>query len=220
MNVSKDAELYSYANTDESVIDTADTFHALQYLTEGLREGWTFAAGTRGTDITAMVTQDAGAATLITTTADHNLAVGDFVTITGTANYDSPAEVLTVPTSKTFKVNLPYVANDATGTYSRGDSFIADSSSAGVYDFTWGMSATPAAINKQISGAIMINDTLCEKCRGREYFTKAQDENVNGGAHIIVANGDHVCIVFKNISDTTNFTIRHANFRISRIRVT
>ena len=45
-------------------------------------------SGTRGTDITTMATYDGGASTLITTTADHNLSAGDYVTISGTTNYN------------------------------------------------------------------------------------------------------------------------------------
>ena len=47
----KDAELYKYADVNVTVIDTADAFHALQDLSEGLNIGWTFVAGVRGTDI-------------------------------------------------------------------------------------------------------------------------------------------------------------------------
>lgn len=216
----KDAELYKYASGTTTTIDTADKFHALQDLSEGLSEGWTFAAGTRGTDIVAMATEDAGAATLITTTADHNLSVGDCITITGTTGYNSPCEVLTVPTPKTFKVNLAFAADDGTGTYSRGDSFIADPGSCGVYSFSWSLTGVPAAINKLITGTIMINDTPCEKCRARDYFTKTQDETGGSGANIEIMEGDRVCIIFKNISSTDNFVIRHANFRIHRIRKT
>lgn len=215
------AELYKYGDTNKTTIDTADAFHALQNLSEGLSNGWTFAAGTRGTDITTMATYDGGASTLITTTADHNLSAGDSVTITGTTNYNSPYKVLSVPTTKTFEINKAWdTNNDATGTYSRGDSFISDAGSAGVYDFTWSITAVPDAINKLITGAIMINDSVCDKCRARDYFTKTQDETGGSGAQIEITNTDHVCIVFKNISDTTDFTIRHANFRIHRISKT
>ena len=218
--VQKDCELYKYASSDTTVIDTADAFHALQGLSEGLSEGWTFVAGVRGTDIVAMATQDADAATLITTTADHNFSPGDCPTITGTTNYNSPCKVLTVPTTKTFKVNLAFVADDATGTYSRGDSFVADTDSGGIYEFNWSITAEPTAINKLITGAIMINDTVCEKCRARDYFTKTQDETGGSGAHIVIGAEDHVTVVFKDVTDTTNFVIRHCNFRIHLIRKT
>lgn len=217
----KDAELYKYASISVTTIDTADVFHALQDLSEGLSSGWTFAVGTRGTDIIIMATYNGNASTLITTTAPHNLAAGDYITITGTTNYNSPYKVLSTPSATTFEINKAWDGNnDATGTYSRGDSFVADTSSKGIYDFSWSITAEPAAINKLITGAIMINDGVCDKCRARDYFTKTQDETGGSGALITIANGDHVCMVFKNISDTTNFTIRHANFRIHRIRQT
>jgi len=214
----RDAELYKYAAIDETTIDTTDKFHALQGLSEGLSFGWTFVAGVRGTDIVGTGTYDGGNSTLITTTADHNLSIGECITLTGTTNYNSPCMVLSVPSTKTFEVNIAHVADDDTGTYARGDSFIADAGSAGVYDFTWSITAEPDAINKLITGAIMINCDVCSKCRARDYFTKTQDETGGSGANITIADEDHVCLVFKNISDTTNFTIRHANFRIHRIR--
>lgn len=211
------AELYKYADANKTIIDTADVFHALQDLTEGLSLGWTFAAGVRGTDITLQETQDAGAATLMTTTADHNLSVGDFVTITGTTNYNGPGEILTVPTSTTFKINLPFVADDATGTYSRGDSFHCDSGYGGIYNFEWSVTTEPDAANKALTGAIMINDSVCNKCRSRDYFSKSEYESAGSGSLIDISAGDSVSIVMKNITDAVDMTIRHGNFRIFKV---
>jgi len=214
----KDAEAYKYASSSKTVFDNDDKWHALQDLTEGDSEGWTWVAGTRGTDITTTATYDGGDATLITTTADHNLSAGDYVTITGTTNYNVPCEVLSVPSAKTFEIDVAWVANDDTGTYARGDSYTADTSSAGVYDFTWSVTVDPDAANKTLTGGIMINKTVCTKCRARDYFSKSQYETGGSGANITIANSDKVCIVMKNMTDSTDITIRHANFRIHRIR--
>lgn len=212
------AELYKYADANKTIIDTADVFHALQDLTEGLNDGWTFVVGTRGTDITTMATYDGGASTLITTTAAHNLSAGDYITITGTTNYNSPYEVLSVPSGTTFEINKAWDGNNnATGTYSRGDSFTADTNSNGIYQFNWNMSILPDAANKTLTAAIMINDSVCDKCRARDYFSKSQYESMSGGALITITNSDHVTIVVKNITDAVDMTIRHANFRIHRL---
>ena len=213
------AEAYKYNAADKTIIDTADTFHSLQNLVEGLSLGFTWVAGTRNTDITTMATYDGGASTLITTTAAHNLNVGDYITITGTTNYNSSYEVLSVPTTTTFEIDKAWDGNnDATGTYSRGDSYICDSGAGGIYGFEWNVTGKPDAINKAYNAAILINKAGCEKCVGSEYFTKAEYETVSGGALFDISDGDHVCIVIQNLTDTTDITFKHANFRIERIR--
>jgi len=175
-------------------------------------------SGTRGTDITTMATYDGGASTLITTTADHNLSAGDYVTISGTTNYNSPYKVLSVPTTKTFEINKAWDGNaDNTGTYSRGDSFVADANSNGVYTFSWNVSILPDAANKTFTTAIMIKDSICTKCRSRDYFSKSQYESMSGGSIVSLSDGDHVTVVIKNITDAVDVTIRHANFRIHKL---
>lgn len=212
------AEAYKYADANKTIIDTADIVHALQDLAEGLNNGWTWVAGTRGTDITTMATHDGGASTLITTTAAHNLSAGDYITITGTTNYNSPYKVLSVPSATTFEINKAWdTNNDATGTYSRGDSYTCDTGSGGLYEFCWGMSILPDAANKTLSSAIMINDSVCTKCRVRDHFSKSEYESASNGELISVTEGDHIAIVVKNITDAVDMTIRHANFRIHRL---
>ena len=214
----KYAEAYKYADANKTIIDTVDAFHAIQDLTEGLANGFTWVAGTRGTDITIMATYDSDASTLITTTTAHNLNAGDYITITGTTNYNDIYKVLSAPTGTTFEIDKAWDGNnDATGTYSRGDSYICNSSSSGVYDFSWNTTGEPDAINKAFSAAIMVNKVPCEKCRAREFFTKTEYEAVSGGALVQINIGDHICIVVKNLSDATDMTFRHANFRIIRI---
>lgn len=212
------AEAYKYADANKTIIDTVDIFHALQDLVEGLNNGWTWVAGTRGTDITTMATYDGGASTLITTTADHNLNAGDYVTITGTTNYNSPYKVLSVPTTKTFEINKAWDGNaDNTGTYSRGDTYICNTYSGGIYTFDWGMSLEPDIPNKTFTGALMINDSVCTKCRARDYFSKSEYETIPGGSLFSVSDGDHITVVIKNITDAVDVTIRHSNFRIHRL---
>lgn len=215
----RNAEAYKYASAVKTIIDTTDKWHALQDLSEGSNYGWTWVAGTRGTDITTYATSDAGARTKITTTAAHNLSAEDYITITGTTNYNNPYEVMESIDANNFTIDKAWdTNNDATGTYARGDSYTANTTSAGVYDFTWSVTVKPDAINKSLSGTIMINKSPCDKCRAKDYFTKAEYETGGSGGNLTISDGDKVCIIFKNITDVTDVTIRHSNFRIHRIR--
>ncbi len=214
-------EMYLFQNTTATTIDTADVFHALSLteLTAGELENWTYADGVRGSDITAYATYDSGNSTLVTTTAAHNLSAEDFVTISGTTNYNNPYEVLSAPSGTTFEIDKVWdTNNDATGTYNRGGTLTAGASSSGLYAVTWGITITPETNNHEFSAAIMFGKVPCNKCRARARFGTAGDYRQVGSSAIIdVTSGDKITFAIKNVGATGNCTVRHGNLNLHRL---
>ena len=218
------AEMYLYQNTTETVVDTADALHLLSLteITAGDLDGWTYEDGTRGDDITAYATSDTGARTKVTTTAAHNLAAGDYISITGTTNYNDVYEVMEVVDANNFTINKAWDTNDdATGTYNRGGTLTAGAGAAGGYKVSWGVTMTPATNGHIFTGGYVVNGVLCEKCRARDKLGTAADYSPQGQDAFRVgtpiAAGDKVQFVFRNVGGTGNFTIRHGNLNLSRI---
>lgn len=217
------AEMYLFQNTTATVVDTADVWHMLSLteITAGDLDGWTYEDGTRGDDITAYATSDAGARTKVTTTAAHNLAVGDFISITGTTNYNELYKVMEVVDANNFTINKAWDTNDdATGTYNRGGTLTAGAYAAGGYKVSWGVTLTPAVNNHIFTGGYCVNGVPCEKCRARDKLGTAADYSPQGqdsfriGTPIAV--GDKVQFVFKNVGADGNFTVRHGNLNLCR----
>ena len=218
------AEMYLFQNTTVTVVDTADVWHMLSLteITSGDIDGWTYEDGTRGDDITAYATSDAGARTKVTTTAAHNLAAGDFISITGTTNYNDLYEVMEVVDANNFTINKSWDTNDdATGTYNRGGTLTAGAGAAGGYKASWGVTMTPATNGHIFTGGYCVNGVPCEKCRARDKLGTAADYSPQGQDSFKVgtpiAAGDKVQFVFKNVGATGNFTVRHGNLNLHRV---
>ena len=215
------AEMYLLDNTTASVIDTADEWHVLSLteITAGLLSGWTYADGTRGTDITAYATSDAGARTKVTTTAAHNLAAGDFISITGTTNYNDLYEVMEAVDSTNFTIDKAWdTNNDATGTYARGGTLTAGADAAGIYRAIWETTITPATNNHVFTMGFLIGDVPCDKCRSRQKLGIVGDYQVMGGpALLTIVAGDKLAFMIENIGATGNATILYGNVNINRV---
>ena len=214
-------EMYLYANTTATVINTADVFHAvsLTEMTVGVEDGWTYADGVSGADITAYTTYDSGASTLVTMTAVHNLSAGDFITITGTTNYNEAYEVLSAPATTTIEIDKAWdTNNDATGSYNRGSTLTAGVGTAGLYKITWGASITPETNAHIFTGSYMINKTPCTKCRARAKLGIAGDYATIGASSLLeVAEGDKITFIIKNVGATGNITLRHGDLNLHRL---
>ena len=220
------AEMYLFQNETVSTIDTADAWHLLSLteITPGELDGWTYEDGVTGADITAYATYDGGASTLVTTTAAHNLSSGDYISITGTTNYNDIYKVLSAPSGTTFEINKAWdTNNDATGTYNRGGSLTCGADAGGFYKISWNVTVTPAVNGHVFTGCYTVNGVLCDKCRSREKLGTAADFS-NLGANSLrkavpgpIVAGDKIQFAFRNIGNTGNFTGRHGNLNMHKI---
>ena len=215
------AEMYILSNTTAGVIDTADVWHALSLseLTVGSLTGWTYADGVRGTDITAYATSDAGARTKVTTTADHTLTAGDFISITGTTNYNDLYEVMEIVDSKNFTIDKAWdTNNDAIGTYARGGTLTAGVTATGYYSAAWNVTISPAVNAHIFTMGYMVNKIPCTRCRARQKLGTAGDYNTMAGNTIRkLSAGDKVAFIIKNVGAAGNYTIRHGNANFHKI---
>lgn len=218
------AEMYLFQNTTATVVDTADVWHMLSLteITAGDLDGWGYEDGTRGDDITVYATSDAGARTKVTTTAAHNLTIGDFISITGTTNYNDLYEVMEIVDANNFTINKAWDTNDdGTGTYNRGGTLTAGAGAAGGYKPSWNVTLTPAVNGHIFTGGFCVNGVPCDKCRARDKLGTAADYSPQGSDSIRVgapiAAGDKIQFIFKNIGGTGNFTIRHGNLNLHRV---
>ncbi len=216
----KMGEMYVLSNTTATTIDTGDVWHVLSLseITAGSLSGWTYADGVRGDDITAYATSDAGARTKVTATAAHTLAAGDFVSITGTTNYNDIYEVMEVIDANNFTIDKAWDTNDdATGTYARGSTLTAGSLNGGSYSAAWNITISPQTNNHIFTMGFMVNKTPCSKCRARQKLGIAGDYNTMAGHAILeISEGDKVSFIVKNVGATGNCTIRHGNVSFTK----
>lgn len=219
------AEMYLFANETPTIVNTMNVFHMLSLaeISPGILDGWTYEDGTRGDDITAFATYDSGASTLVTTTVEHGLSAGDFISITGTTNYNALYEVLSAPSTITFEIKKAWDTNDdATGTYDRGGTLTAGANAAGNYKVSWNVTITPQTNAHIFTGGYCVNGVACEKCRSRDKLGTASDFSSQGTNSLLadgmaLAAGDKIQYIFKNVGATGNFTIRHGNINVHRI---
>ena len=212
------AEMWLNNNAVATVVATADTPIAISDFTTGLLNEFTFQAGTRGEDIVSYATYDEGASTLVTTTADHGLSDGDFITISNTTNYNAVYEILSAPTTKTFEIDKAWDTNDdAQGYYDRGSCFTAGAMATGTYQAHAHLSSSVGgAANDTVKIQTYINKSLCPKCIGPRKFVTNDQGNLIGGSYILVTAGDKIWLSIMN-SGTDNITNQYGNFRMHRI---
>lgn len=219
------AEMYLFQNATESIVDTTGAWHMLSLaeIASGDLDGWTYEDGTRGDDITAYATSDVGARTKVTTAAPHNLSLGDFISISGTTNYNDLYEVMEVVDANNFTINKAWDTNDdAAGTYNRGGTLTAGAGAAGGYKVSWNVTLTPQTNGHVFTGGYAVNGVPCDKCRARDKLGTAADYSPQGSCSIRIGGfaitaGDKVQFIFKNVGAAGNFTIRHGNLNLHRV---
>lgn len=214
-------EMYFDDNSTETVIDTADVTHLFAgVMSAGANLHFDFVTGTSGTDITAMATYDSGASTLITTTAVHNLVAGQYISITGTTNYNELYKVLSAPSTTTFEINKAWDTNDdATGTYTRGDALIANGNSAGDYSGDHYISSVASANNNVFLTYTVANGVKCPKCIVKRNYAVGADYGTVAG-HALATNlvaGTTIQYGVENVGATGNITVEFGNLRVVRI---
>jgi hypothetical protein len=215
----KYGEMYTYNSTTDIIISTADKWHAVMIdVTEGETNGFTYQAGVSGTDITAYATYDSGNSTLVTTTAAHNLADGDFITIVGTTNYNDIYEVLSAPSSTTFEIDKAWDTNDdATGSYYRGSCLTVDTGASGKFRGSWNATGISAVNAHIFEFAPVKNKTPATKAVARRKFSNADYGVMGGGAIMDINVGDKIWFATKNIGATGNVQLLYRNMILTRL---
>lgn len=197
-------------------IDTTNVWHGYDGFSEGASSpGVTFAAGKTASDITAYATHDAGATTKVTVTAAHGLSAGDIITITGTTNYNDIYEVQEDIDANNFSIDKAWDTNDdATGTYTKPNSFSFNAQSAGDILVQWSFGGSLVAADTMHFG-IFHEKTL-------DHFIPRKFPNndigaVAGGGHITVAATDIIWFGVRNTTGVNDVDIDEMTFSVIQL---
>lgn len=207
------AEMYTYNNAVALVIDEADTWHGRINVSEGSNCGeMTFHAGFKQA-ITVWADGPGGDVTATSAGIQAaGLAVGDFITITGTTNYNGIYEVQAVDVN-TFDITHSWDGNDAAGTITLPAHYHVDEAiCAGLWKITSNMSLTPAGNSKEYDTCVFVNATPQTRIFATHKTKNAGDyDTVAFDGFMTLANGDVIWLGIMGKTDATNLTVKHAN---------
>lgn len=206
------AEMYVNNNAVATTIETADTPIALRLFSLGDLSGFTFDAGSTGA-ITAFA--DATGGSVRVTSAGHNLATGEIVTIRGTTNYNGIFEV-TLFDASNFDIVDTWAGDDGASDWEQGSHLIAGSGAAGSYLLTWAMSASAATINDIFIFSVVKNSAVQVESEIKRKFANNDVGAMAGTMLLTVAAGDVVWMCAQN-DGTGAITISYANANLHRL---
>ncbi|MCP4710307.1 MAG: hypothetical protein GY869_16925 [Planctomycetes bacterium] len=200
-----------YEASKTIVIDHTNQYHAVTGLiATGNLSGWTFGAGSTGSgDIT---TSGGGSAININDVA-HGLADGDYVTVSS-SNHAGVAAVTRIDDDN-FTLPITYVG-DETCDWQQGSYLQAGINAEGVYSVSLTVIGESVGTNKKFKWEVALNDTLPDNVVLERDHGNTDLGNMGSGGIFIIAAGDRVWIAGKNKTDSTNFTIEHANLNVMR----
>lgn len=216
------AEMFIYNNSNKAVMYEADTWHGAIGFAEGnISDCLTFhGAVTQAITIWA----DAGAQdpNEVTATSDGcqaaGLAVGDFVTINNTTNYNGVYEVKAV-TTNTFNIVHADSGNDGTGQFTMPAHFhVENGDGAGLYSVTGNGSISPDANSKEFDLCFFVNgDAQTNTFMRCEAKTSGTYNSVAFDSLVELANGDVLWLGIMGLTDATDVTVKHANLAITLV---
>jgi len=163
---------------------------------------------------TGLVTAFAdGTGKVVVTSASHTLEAGDFITLTGTTNYNGVWEVADI-TPNTFTIPDTWVSDDATGTWAKGTTFKIQYK--GIYQFTGAHSASSAGTNQTYGFALFKNGIFQENCWATHKYANA-DIGVTASTCLLdMEVGDEVFSALRNNTSTSDFIVYIANLVFSK----
>ena len=207
-----------------TVINTATAWHAMGgngNWTANKLNSWSFVDGTAPVAITVYATADAGAATTVTA-AGHGLSDGDTVTIDGSTNYNSIAQVHTVSNvaGADFKIDVAFAGDDGAGNVSRGPYLLAGANAAGEYEIAWHMSSgQPGGGAQAFEGSVFVNATEIDDLHSHRKFGAGGDVGSWASEAIqTIAASDRVWMAVNNLDGTGNHTNDHLVLLLRRVQ--
>lgn len=196
----------------EFTIDTTNEWHALSNLSTGVNESTIVTAGTTGS-ITAYA--DAGGGQVTVTSAGHSLANDDYITITGTTNYNDIYLVANVQVN-TFEITETFAGDDATGIFHRGSSI--EVLQRGRYTLDWSFSSESAANNVTFRMTAFKNlAEIAGTGRVRLFGTLAAIGVWAGGGNFFLEKGDVIWVGMENQTNATNMTNEEGSLKLVKI---
>lgn len=225
--VSKYAEMYFYTAAvgapTAQVINITAQYHGVYLTASGTQlSGWTAKAGTSGTINSVADNGGVVAGTiLITTAANHNLTVGDYVCQNGfttRTTYRGKYKVLTTPIATTYTVTRAFEVATDTGFFQRAWSVTASTGSAGLYRVTFGMSAEADSNTTDLRWEINKNATDLDNIASQNFYsTLARPQSTSSTGIVSIADGDTLYMSVKNLTDASDWKVWLAVMVATRI---
>jgi hypothetical protein len=202
------------------LIDVVNQYHGIALTATGTNvSGWTYKAGTAG--IISAVADNGGGTILITTSAPHNLAVGDYVCQTGFATrttYRGKYKVLSTPLATTYTVTRNFQVASDTGAFQRAWSLRANAGSAGLYRISFTMSAQATTGTTDFRFELNKNATDLDNIAAQNlYSNAARASSMVGIGLVTVADDDVIYMSVKNLTDGTDYSVWLANLSLNRL---
>jgi hypothetical protein len=210
-------DMYAYESVTAFTPVTTNVYQAINglFTTGASLSGTTFTAGKTG-PIASVAEGTGGDGKVTVTDVAHGLVNGDYITISGSTNYNGQY-LVTKLTDDTFEITAAWVATN-TGTWNMGDYLTI--TNAGVYMVDWNTSATGASAsveNYKIEPVLNITD-LDTAASESEIANGAAITVFGSGAIFTAAANDRLWMKFKQkTAGTDNITFTHANVRVRRV---
>ena len=196
----------------EIVIDTTNAWQHLVDMSASVCKGLSFEAGIEA-DITVFA--DAGGGQVTVTAIAHGMIEDEYVSITGTTNYNDLYQITNV-TTDTVEITETFAGDDATGKLRHGAHLIVEAGQGGAYYYPWSMSAQASSPNTTFEVAIVKNGVVGAITR-RKFSTSTDVGSLSGVALFEAKEGDHLDVAVRNITSAGNLTIHEATFCIFKV---
>ena len=213
---STEGNMYIYESATVIDINTANVYHALNGFSAGsILAGITHQAGSTG----AITDTEDNGGTLRCTDVGHGLSTGAYITQTGMgdAAQNGVTRVTVISVDIYYCDDIAYNSIDDTGTWYQGSYLEVDNGNSGRFVISWSMSAFVAVANKTFKFELVKNTTDLDEFAAERKFGSTDLGVLAGSGLVDLVEGDRLWMQAKNISDTTNFTIKHANIGIHSI---
>lgn len=188
------------------IIDVLNAWHLVPDMISDEVHSMSFEAGQDGT--IASVANGGGGEITVTTTNPHNLAEGDFVSLTNTTDYDGVYEVESIGGANIFNVTVAWNVN-RTGGWAQGSSLSPDETVTIAAHIS--ISATPGA-NKTFEFGLFKNGVIQPEWTQSRKFAAADEGNITLVGEEGLTKGDILQFGVMNTTDNTDIVINHLNF--------
>lgn len=216
---------YAYNKTIAFNIVTPDVYHAFGLrtasdLTSTHLSGWTFDAG-RIVDANIIAEANPSGNILgVETSASHGLVNDDIVTLHGMNNaaHNGATKITKVDDTHFTCQNIAYVAGagESTGSVYAPAYLQAGASAAGTYIATCNIDGTAAQLNKnwkwELNVGIVAQDNVVTERNSTTTLA-----SMSCGGIVVIAVGDRVWLSGKNVSDTSDYTVKNMNIYMHRM---
>lgn len=211
---SKHGEMFMYEESQAVTINVSTAqYHGVVGFSQGTIDGWTM--GSAGLTGTGNITTAAGGTAININDGTHGLVTGDVVAVQSASH--SGSKVITKINNDNFTVPISY-SGDETGYWQMGGYLLAGADAAGDYELEFSVSGQSASNSKEFQWELNHNLTAIDTVVAqRKHTVTDMGSYASGGVVADVAAGDIIWLSVKNITDATNFTIRHVNVNIVRI---